>query len=126
MKRFITEYYQEGERYASYVFAYSYEDAFKLCNERNIGELIIGEANCSSGTPSSNVEDLVEILHEACFLSYLALKAGRVSIDEILGDKGIVHEIAHYLHLSPEKKGAQEFKEQLAHLKRVIPGYEPV
>lgn len=38
---------------------------------------------------------LPEILHTACFLSLFALNAGTASIEDILGDEGVIHELAH-------------------------------
>lgn len=34
-------------------------------------------------------------VHHACFIGFVALKAGVASIDEVLGDHGIVHNLVH-------------------------------
>lgn len=125
MRKFLTEYFQGDERYSSHIYAKSYHAANRLAIIRNIGEAIIGE-DIDYKYIAKEPETIVEALHEACFLSYLVLKSGKLGIDEILGDRGILHEMAHLLHLSDKRIGAQEFYGQLAHLRSIIPGYEPV
>ena len=38
-------------------------------------------------------------LHMACFVGFVALKSGTASPEEILGDTGLIHEIAHNMEL---------------------------
>ncbi len=40
-----------------------------------------------------------ETMHACCLLGFVALKSGVATIDEVLGDYGLVHEAAHALHI---------------------------
>lgn len=125
MRKFLTEYNQGGDAYALHIYATSLDEANRIAESRNIGEVIAGES--LDWTHFSQVpKSTMEALHEACFLSYLAVKSGKMGLDDVLGDKGVLHEMAHLLHLSNKKVDAQEFCGQLAHLRSIIPGYEPV
>lgn len=64
-------------------------------------------------------------LHHACFISFLALKSNACSVDVILGDKGLIHEMVHHLHtpnepLNPSKK---ELAEMARSIEEAIPGH---
>jgi len=122
MRQFLTEYMQDGTKFGSHVFARSYKGAEKICIARNIGEKVLGVLP----EPDLDVnpsENPMQSLHEACFLSYLALKAGTLSIDEVLGDKGILHEMTHVLHFSETKVDPAVFEAPLAVLRKAVPGY---
>ena len=38
-----------------------------------------------------------ETFHHACFISFLAMREGLATLDEILGDYGLIHEMAHVM-----------------------------
>ena len=38
-------------------------------------------------------------LHMACFVGFLALKSGTATVEDVLGDYGLIHEIAHNMHI---------------------------
>lgn len=40
-------------------------------------------------------------MHGACLLGFVALKTERATVDEVLGDYGLVHEMAHILDFGP-------------------------
>ena len=40
-------------------------------------------------------------MHAACFVGFLLLSAGLANVDEILGDYGLVHELAHIREFGP-------------------------
>ena len=67
-----------------------------------------------------------ESLHMACFVGFLALKSEVASVEEIMGDVGLVHEIAHNLDCG---EGAAciatraEVVEMARRIARAIPGY---
>ena len=42
-----------------------------------------------------------QTLHGACLLGFVALKTEQASVDEVLGDYGLVHEMAHILDFGP-------------------------
>ena len=44
----------------------------------------------------------IETLHYAVWLGFLALKAGTVEPDDILGDHGLVHEMVHIMQFGTE------------------------
>ena len=48
-------------------------------------------------TDDDFIKRLPEILHTASFLSYVALKSKSASVDEIVGDEGVIHELTHLL-----------------------------
>ena len=35
----------------------------------------------------------------SCFVGFLALRSGAASVEEVLGDFGLIHEIAHNMHI---------------------------
>jgi len=125
MRKFLTKYQAHGDMYALHIYATSLAKAKRIAVARNIGEVIEGELT-EWEFVSQRTSNPMEALHEACFLSYLAMKAGAMDVDDVLGDKGVLHEMAHLLHLSNKKIDAQEFCGQLAHLRSIIPGYEPL
>ena len=49
-------------------------------------------------TDSEFIDNIVEILHFACFVSYMK----GLSLEETLSDEGIVHELVHILHIGDE------------------------
>lgn len=72
------EYAQPTKTYAEGVCWFDFELPDKaLCD-------VLLEEGC---TPSA--------MHFACFIGFMALRLGVASIDEILGDYGLVHEVAH-------------------------------
>ena len=38
-----------------------------------------------------------EVLHKVVLLSYAAMKCGVATVDEVLGDRGVVHECVHHM-----------------------------
>ena len=38
----------------------------------------------------------IKTLHGACLLGFLLLKTGKATVEEILGDYGLVHELIHF------------------------------
>ncbi|MDE0712554.1 MAG: hypothetical protein OXH60_10530 [Rhodospirillales bacterium] len=67
-----------------------------------------------------------ETMHRACFVGFLALKSGVRGVEEILGDTGLIHEMAHHLDLG-EVGSCIASREELAsmarRIERAIPGY---
>ena len=65
----------------------------------------------------------------ACFVGFLALKAGVASIEEVLGDCGLIHEIAHQMDLgSGDKVGnpwatTEDIKAMARRIEQAIPGH---
>ena len=115
MRRFITKYPVGNRFYGSHIFAKNIESAEYLCRVRNIGEVIEG----SSKDLEFSAPPIEDYLHEACFLSFICLKAGLITVEQALGDDGIVHEIAH-------KKSGHEMSDRIEWLRKITPGYAPL
>lgn len=68
-------------------------------------------------------------LHMACFVGFLALKAGVASVEQVLGDCGLIHEIAHQMDLgSGDEVGTpwattEDIKVMARRIERAIPGH---
>lgn len=123
MRRFVTEYPNTGKMYASHVYADSYAHAQQLCWKRNISEVIVGHIE----EPERKKElTEAEVLHESCFLSYICLKAGLITLEEVLGDGGIVHELSHTMVHNDNAHSIEELLVRVAWLRKLTPGYEPV
>ena len=67
-----------------------------------------------------------EALHMACFVGFLALKSGVASIEDVLGDFGLVHEIAHNMHMGEGElciASRAEVARMARRHERAIPGH---
>ena len=71
---------------------------------RNMGEVfeLTGPQPYKRSPANKSLADMIEsegftsdALHMACFVGFVALKSGAASIEAVLGDVGLVHEIAH-------------------------------
>lgn len=102
-KGILTTYPIEDGKFASYVLCQTIEEGEELVKLRNIGEVIDSALmedikilqDYSLLDDSEFVYRIKEIVHQICFISYIALSAGLISIREVLGDKGILHESIH-------------------------------
>lgn len=114
--KFITEYLHGGKVYGSHIFAENFDHATVILRQRNINEVITGGADESPYKELS----LIEKVHEACFLTYLGLKSGTLSIDETVGDSGVLHELCHRLR---KGESSNDLDAALDHLRKRVPGY---
>ena len=116
----ITQYLIEGERYGSYVEAPTEADAECLIQQRGMGEEIIGtrETPPESTAPGTGMR----LLHQVCFWSHIALKSGTATVDEVLGDRGVLHEVVHHLEGSGDDITASCLMEKVAWLQSRVPG----
>jgi len=64
-------------------------------------------------------------LHAACFLGYQALKSGAASPEDLLGDGGLIHEIAHVFDLPDAAltRSCQTLAEWAKRIENKTPGY---
>jgi hypothetical protein len=92
MKKYLTEYELYDVKYSFYCIANSKEEADSIVRKRGLNEKIIGESNIEI-----NKDALYDLMHEICFLGYIAIKSGNADIDDILSDKGVLHESIHLL-----------------------------
>lgn len=69
-----------------------------------------------AGLPAAILQDPTGAgtMHGACFLGFALLKAELATVDEILGDYGLVHELAHIRELGPSVTPVAASVEQLA------------
>lgn len=67
-----------------------------------------------------------QVMHYACYIGFLAIKSGGVTVEEVLGDCGLVHEIAHHLDFgegSPGLTTREELAGMAYKIEQAIPGY---
>ncbi len=85
--------------------AKSLREARSLVKKRNIGEVIV---SARMELPDALddyryidndrfLELLPELLHTTCWLSYLSMKCNNSSTDDILSDRGVLHEMIHLI-----------------------------
>lgn len=98
----LTSYSVGSERFSSYVVGNNMSEINRKIELRGLREAADSGLMEVETMPDyrdlSEDEFLVklpEIMHSACFMSLIALKANSVSVDEILGDEGILHELIH-------------------------------
>lgn len=116
MKLYITEYRLGKEKYKGEFFADDDAQAQSIAKERGIGEKIIGSKELQD---SFDKEKIYQLLHHICFMSFIAIKSGKAGVDEILSDRGILHEAIHFLDGSCDAKTVSEFNKKLHWLKEI-------
>ncbi len=129
--RFPCEYRcTSGKRFSSDVLA-SREDLDLILAARGIGEICEFEPTSRLESSYKPLSDLIErkgatpeTLHYAIFVGWLAIKSGTASVDDILGDCGLVHELAHFLQFGehPTKLDIGELVAMARRIERAIPG----
>lgn len=107
----------------------------EIAAARNIGEGPdpMDPMPCNRPPGDRSLADLIETegftaetLHMACFVGFLALKSGAANVEDVLGDVGLIHEIAHNMHFG--EGGAciasrTEVVRMARQIERAIPGY---
>lgn len=129
-----TSYLIGGVKYATYVIGESETAIQDAILKRNLGETIESQIQQIQTLPDIQcivangfLENLPKVLHMACFLSYIALKARTMEPESIVGDEGIVHEL---IHLMTEPFSEDRIKKVMADMQKLqrsaIGTYEPV
>ena len=102
---------------------------------RNIGEVREPRdpVPCKRPPGNKSLADLIEtegftaeVIHMACFVGFLALKSGAVAVEDVLGDCGLVHGIAHNMDIGegdPCIATRAEVVRMARRIERAIPGY---
>lgn len=140
-KAFLTEYKVGTQKYGADIMAYTLKEAERVAGERNIGETVIGNGAQSYDGYGRRISieelnpdfkklndyefliELPRIIHSACFLSYIAFKSGKISIEELIGDNGILHELIHLLNGSHvTKREIRRTRGKYEHLQSITPG----
>lgn len=117
------------------IYARTYKEARQAARDRKLGEVVdsAGTSDPPFLLASEWAEDgdWREAMHAACYLGFIAMKAGRCEIEELLGDGGIIHNLAH-LNLKPSEVSLQggiadrikkELPKQLRNLESRTPGF---
>lgn len=105
------------------LFAPDLATAVKYTEERGMGEQVVslGTAEPPIVLPSEWLDagNLPQATHAACWLSYVALKAGVATVDELLSDNGILHDLIH-LSLPADNFGGGA-REIINRIRRLLP-----
>lgn len=131
----VTDHLDSGRKeqltYGSYVWAPSYAEARRRVIQRNIGEEVSSPYPFKS-KPHSLPSELLsakrvrwtKVQHAVCWLGWLAVKQGIRSVDQLLSDTGLLHELAHRADLNsgPSKR---ELAQALRRLEREVVGFAP-
>lgn len=130
---FPTEYRERGAPYGSVVEADNLAHAHILCAQRGLNERVVG-MGWNGGDPGVghfaiylNEGDYTAALHAATFMIYLALSSRVATPREVVGDRGLVHEIIHLMQDTRGSQDAETIKarclEQANDLAGRIPGW---
>lgn len=68
-----------------------------------------------------------DVLHSIAYLGFLAGRHGLVSVEDLVGDDGPIHELAHYLS-GPKMRGGkikEHLEARVRWLESIIPGMPP-
>ena len=118
----------------------SLEDACRLAAARKLGAYDIRQASARSDAlgignilaewPKMEVpaSAVAADIHEACFLCFISLKAGTLTLDKTVGNLGLVHRLAHAAARDPSITPAerQAILEQAASIEGRVPGWPAV
>lgn len=101
---FTTQYELDGAEYITGLCAFNRSDADRLVEMRGIGERVWNEGRAPVegisvreilSRPQLTTGDYNAALHAACFLGWLAINSRAARPSDILGDRGLVHQLAH-------------------------------
>jgi len=88
--------------YSGDVWARSARHARQVAKRRGLGEKILGETGRRKAPYTTPSEWLAkrrlrnaDVLHALCWMAHLALKSGAATPEELVGDRGLIHEYAH-------------------------------
>lgn len=115
-QKYLTEYYHGGSTYGSEIYASSKKEAEDICRKRNIGERVLGIHKTKYPKGYKEPTGHNALIHEACFLGFICIKAGILSVDDILGDTGILHMLIH------KEWDKQEIVIRMEYLRGITPG----
>ncbi|UTU09584.1 hypothetical protein CcrBL47_gp298 [Caulobacter phage BL47] len=100
---FHTEYISGGRKFGGLIEAEDMGHAQLLAARRNLNERIISQgfqvADPGMGHFGYHLAegDYVAALHDATYMTYLGMEAGVITPREALGDRGLLHEMAHLI-----------------------------
>lgn len=117
--------------YGGHIWARSWRHARAVARRRGIYEVVDGYIGTKRPYDPPSVllmrrkPDVPRLFHAACFMGWLASRANVVTGTEMLSDQGLIHELAHYLHIGPDYMKRQAVRDALREIERAIPGYMP-
>lgn len=95
---FLTRYFGEAcganLQFSSYIVAPDEYAAGRMATKRGLREAIVGRQNESKLSPA--IEPTPAFFHWLTFVTFVAGRAGH-SLDSLVGDGGIIHDMAHQL-----------------------------
>lgn len=115
IKGYSTEYKTQNRNFISYIIATNECDLENKTNMRGLNEKVTSKRrNLSSGMLVTKLSqkqrsyfldrsNSLHILHYACFLCFLAIRAGRLSGSDILSDAGYMHDFIHFFLFDIDK-----------------------
>lgn len=122
---------KNGDYYSSYITGNNIKEINRKVPLRCLNEKIESSIQLIDVIPDfkelTNSEFLLklpEVIHTYCFISYLALKQNRSSIEDILGDEGVIHELSHLLTktIDVTDKQVNKIRRSLAKLHKKVIG----
>jgi hypothetical protein len=131
MHYYSAKYTFSGTEYSSFIHANTEELAKHYIKKRNIGETIIGilyEKDLNGFDPQPLSSDLyregklIPCCHCLTFYSWIASRAGLISAEDELSDKGMVHELLHELDFPNEFSFRFGLYNRIVTLEHSIPG----
>lgn len=136
MKGVLTSYTINGKVYASYILGEDIEKIKMAAKSRNLGESIDSVVTEIAPMPKFSIlndRDLLKnigtVLHTTTFLTFIALKSGVISLEDTVGDEGVLHELTHLVANVDgcHKKSLICIRDLIASLEDSVIGiYEPV
>jgi len=110
--------------YGAHLWAGSFRTAKRRAIERGMGERVVSKGfkgpapyKPASKMMRSKKYSQTEKIHALCYLGQIAIASGAVPAQDIIGDKGIVHDFCHGAN---RDKG---FLEKVKYIESVTPGY---
>lgn len=99
MAFFLTDYAEGDGTFGAYLEADNRTHARQVALRRGLNERIIGTSAAEAIPHRLRLlirdEDWIEAAHEACFLGFVGLMSGALTARDLLGDRGLIHELLH-------------------------------
>lgn len=128
MKLYSTAYSVGGLPYYGQIEASDRAHAQHIALARRLGERVGAQARSPEvfgvGTFIQR-GDLVAALHEATFLCFVGLSAEVLSVREVVGDEGLLHELTHLLAGDPAENDFRRNRlmRMASDFERRVPGW---
>lgn len=101
-KGVLTSYLLNGDKYTSYILGNDVGNINQAIVIRGLNEKVESTIMDMEILPDYSLlceqefmQRLPEIMHTCCFLGFVAVKSNTITIEDILGDNGVVHELSH-------------------------------